>query len=63
LAGVAGAAAAARVLQNLLYETAAINATSYAVVAVFVLVVAATAAWLPARRAAAVIPITALRET
>jgi putative ABC transport system permease protein len=62
-AGVAGAAATARVLQTLLYETAAIDAPSYAAVAAFVLLVAVTAAWLPARRAAAVMPVTALRES
>ena len=52
----------ARVLQSLLYETAAINAPSYAAAAAFVLLVAATAAWVPARRAARVSPMTALRE-
>ena len=60
--GVAGAAAAARVLQSLLYETAALNAPSYAAAAVLVLLVAATAAWVPALRAARVSPMTALRE-
>jgi macrolide transport system ATP-binding/permease protein len=60
--GVVGAAAAARIVQSLLYDTAAINAPSYAAVAAFVLLVAATAAWLPARRAAGVSPMTALRE-
>jgi ABC-type antimicrobial peptide transport system permease subunit len=49
-------------MQSLLYETTAINPTSYAASAVFVLLVAAVAAWVPARRAAAVSPITALRE-
>lgn len=62
LAGVAGAASAARVLQSLLYETAAIDALSYVAAALFVLLVATTAAWLPARRAAAVTAVTALRE-
>lgn len=62
IAGVVGAASAAKVLQSLLYETAAVNATSYAAVAAFVLLVAAIAAWVPALRAAAVSPMTALRE-
>jgi putative ABC transport system permease protein len=61
-AGLLGAAAASRVLQSLLYETAAINASSYAAVAAFALLVATIAAWLPALRAAAVSPMTALRE-
>ena len=38
------------------------NATSYAAVAALVLLVAATAAWVPALRAARVSPMTALRE-
>ena len=62
IVGVAGAAAAARVLQSLLYETAAVNAPSYAAAAAFVLLVAAIAAWVPARRAAGVNPMTALRD-
>ena len=60
--GVAGAAASARVLQSLLYQTAALNAPSYAAAAVLVLLVAATAAWVPALRAARVSPMTALRR-
>jgi predicted permease len=60
--GVCGAASVARVMQSVLYETTAINPTSYAASAVFVLLVAAVAAWVPARRAAAVSSITALRE-
>jgi len=46
----------------LLYETAALNAPSYAAAAVLVLLVAATAAWVPALRAARVSPMAALRE-
>jgi putative ABC transport system permease protein len=60
--GVLGAVAAARVLQSLLYETAAIDAASYGAVIVFVMLVAAIAAWLPARRAAGVDPTIALRD-
>ena len=60
--GLAGAAAAARVMQSLLYETPAVNASSYAAVGGFVIMLAAMAAWLPARRAAGVNPMTALRE-
>jgi ABC-type antimicrobial peptide transport system permease subunit len=62
IVGVVGAAFAARVIQSLLYETAAINAPSYIAAASFVLLVAATAAGLPALRAARVSPVTALRE-
>ena len=60
--GVAGAASSARVLQSLLYDTAALSAPSYAAAALLVLVVAATAACLPALRAARISPMTALRE-
>ncbi len=60
--GVFGAASAARVMQSLLYETPAIDAASYAVAICFVLLVATTAAGLPAIRAARVSPMTALRE-
>jgi predicted permease len=60
--GLLGAASAARMMQSLLYETPAMSAASYAGTAVFVLLVAAVAAWVPALRAAAISPITALRE-
>jgi putative ABC transport system permease protein len=60
--GAAGAAAVARVMQGLLYETSAVNPASYAAAAAFVLLVAAAAAWLPAQRAASISPMTALRE-
>jgi putative ABC transport system permease protein len=60
--GAAGAAAVAKVMQGLLYETSAVNPASYAAAAAFVLLVAAAAAWLPAQRAASISPMTALRE-
>ena len=60
--GLAGAMLVTRSLQSLLYETAAVNAPSYAVAALCVLAVAATAAWVPAARAARVSPTIALRE-
>jgi ABC-type antimicrobial peptide transport system permease subunit len=62
LLGVLGAAAAARGMQGLLYETSAVNPASYAGAAAFVLLVAAAAAWAPAQRAAAVSPMTILRD-
>jgi putative ABC transport system permease protein len=60
--GVLGAASAAGVMQSLLYETPAISASSYVGVAAFVLLVGTAAAWLPARRAARVSPMIALRD-
>jgi len=61
--GLVGAASAGRAMQSLLYETPATNAPSYNAVAAFVLLVGTAAAWLPARRAARVSPMTALRES
>ena len=60
--GLVGAASSARVMQNLLYETAAFSPPSYAAAVALVLLIAATASWLPARRASRVSPMTALRE-
>ena len=60
--GVTGAAAVAKLMQGLLYETAAVNPASYAAAGAFVLIVAAAAAWMPAQRAASISPMTALRE-
>ena len=62
LVGVAIAASSARLLQSLLYNTQAIDASSYAGAALGMLVIAVTAACLPALRAARVSPMTALRE-
>ena len=66
LAGVAVgllvAAGSARAVQSLLYETSAFDAVSYAAAAILVLLTAVLAAWVPARRAAGVSPMTALRD-
>ncbi len=59
--GLAAALALTRLLQSLLFETSPHDPTVYAVVAVGLLGVAALACWLPARRAAKVDPIIALR--
>jgi predicted permease len=60
--GVAGALAATRVLAKLLFGVSGTDAATFAVVALLLLVVAATASYLPARRAMRVDPILALRE-
>jgi putative ABC transport system permease protein len=62
LAGVVIAASVARLLQSLLYNTQAIEPSSYAGAAVGMLLIAGTAACVPALRAARVSPMTALRE-
>ena len=60
--GVAGALALTRLLQSLLFGVSAADPTTFT--AAFVLIVAAglTACYLPARRAARIDPIAALRE-
>ena len=61
-AGLAGAWGVSSLLASLLYEMSATDARVYAAVALFVGAVAALAAWPPARRAARVEPMRALRN-
>jgi ABC-type antimicrobial peptide transport system permease subunit len=61
-AGVAGAAAASRLMQSLLFEVSALEPTAFVAGAVAMVVIAAAAAFVPARRAAGVDPSTALRS-
>ena len=60
--GVAGAFIAARLIRGLLYGIQAGGAVEFIAVAAAMLVVALLAAWRPARRAASVDPIQALRS-
>jgi ABC-type lipoprotein release transport system permease subunit len=60
-AGLLGAAVLGRVLRGFLFEVTAIDPVTYCAVPVVMLLVALLAAWVPARRAAAVVPIEALR--
>ncbi len=60
-AGVGGAALGARVIHNQLYGVTATDGTSYAVAVVTIGVVAIAAAWLPARRASTISPLTAMK--
>ncbi|HSL68825.1 MAG TPA: FtsX-like permease family protein, partial [Longimicrobiales bacterium] len=59
--GLAGALALTRVLTALLFQVTATDAMTYAAVTTFLLLIGALASWLPARRAAALDPLTALR--
>ena len=60
--GRAGAAAASRVLEGLLFGVAPLDAATFAGVAASFTVVAALASYLPARRATRVDPVVSLRS-
>jgi len=60
--GAVGAFAASQILAGYLYGVAPANTTALAGVGVLLLVSAALAAWLPARRAATISPLVALRH-
>ena len=61
-AGLAGALLAARFLSNLLYETEALDSVTFTGVAGLLIVAALAASYLPARRAARLDPLAALRQ-
>jgi putative ABC transport system permease protein len=60
--GLAGAAALSRVLSNLLFGIDALDAATYLAAPAVLAAVGLAATWLPARRAAAVDPVVALRQ-
>ncbi len=59
--GLLGAFAATRMLKSLLFGVSATDPLTFIVIALLLLLVAALACWIPARRATKVDPITALR--
>jgi predicted permease len=59
--GILVSAAASRVLSGLLYGITATDVETYALASIVLVAVSAVAAWLPARRAAAVDPLIAMR--
>jgi len=59
--GLAGALAATRVIRSLLYDISATDPLTFGVVALLLAVVALLAGYIPARRAARVAPMEALR--
>jgi putative ABC transport system permease protein len=60
--GVVGALAASRVLSSFLYGVGATDPATYAVVGLLLAACAALACWIPARRAASIDPMRALRS-
>jgi ABC-type antimicrobial peptide transport system permease subunit len=60
--GLGGAFALTRLMTSLLFGVTATDAATYGAVTAFLLSVAALASWLPARRAAALDPLIALRR-
>ena len=62
LLGLGGAFAATRLLRGFLYEIQPLDPVTFLVVAALLALVAAGACWLPARRAARVHPMVALRN-
>jgi predicted permease len=59
--GLAGAIALSRVLHSFLFEVSAVDPLTFGLVPVLMAMVAVAAAWIPARRAAGVDPMEALR--
>lgn len=60
--GLLGSAAVTRLMASMLYQTSAVDPMVFAVATAVLLATAALAAWIPARRAAAVDPIAAMRS-
>lgn len=61
--GVAGALALGKVMESLLFEVRPTDPITYAAVTLLLMVVAAMAAYVPARRATFVDPVTVLRQS
>jgi ABC-type antimicrobial peptide transport system permease subunit len=60
--GLLGAIGLTRFLRELLYETAPLDATTFAAMSALLFVVALLASYLPARKAASVSPLEAMRS-
>jgi putative ABC transport system permease protein len=62
IVGLLGAAALTRFLQGMLYETAPLDAMTFIAMPILLFVVALAASYLPARKAASVSPLEAMRS-
>ena len=62
IVGLAAASVSTRVVASLLFEVSARDPATFATVALILILVSALATYLPARLAAAIDPLTALRE-
>ena len=60
--GIAGALALSRLMRTMLFEVTAVDPASYVATALMLLVVAALACYIPARRAMRLDPLSALRQ-
>ena len=60
--GLAGAVAATRMLEKMLFQVKPGDPATYAAVVVLLAIVALTASYFPARRATRVDPLTSLRQ-
>jgi len=62
IVGLGAAVAAARLLRGFLFEVNPLDPVTFCAVPVLMLVLALVAAWIPARRAASIDPMRALRS-
>jgi ABC-type antimicrobial peptide transport system permease subunit len=60
--GIAGAVATTRLMSRFLFETSPLDPLTYSLVPILFCILALAAAWAPARRAASVDPMTAIRD-
>jgi putative ABC transport system permease protein len=60
--GIAACAAASRILSSMLFGLSSYDPVAFTVVPAFLVAIALTASYIPARRATRIDPVTALRQ-